>query len=198
MATDHHFPATGNIPFDEGHCAQVPPQMDRLHELIATHKPTRILEIGFNAGNSAEFLLRAHPEIEVVSVDIGAYDYVRTAKHAIDRFYPGRHTLILGDSTQAIPKLTKMLRSSPFDLIFIDGGHEYPVATADLRNCRALAHPDTIVIMDDTYRSSGGYHFNVGPTKAWDEAEAAGSVECFGKDEYRAGRGMSWGKYTGW
>jgi len=200
MATLLRLPATGRIQFDEGNCTQVPQQMDRLHELVDTYKPARILEIGFNAGHSAELMLRAHPGTEVVSVDIGAHDYVRTAKHAIDRFYPRRHTLILGDSTQAIPKLADTLRPDrAFDLIFIDGGHDYPVATADLRNCRALAHPGTVVIMDDTYRSDDvTFRFNRGPTRAWDEAEAAGSVERIGADEYFPGRGMSWGKYIGW
>jgi predicted O-methyltransferase YrrM len=219
MATLLRLPATGRIQFTEGNCTQVPQQMDRLHELVETYKPARILEIGFNAGHSAEVMLRAHPGTQVVSVDIGAHDYVRTAKHAIDRFYPRRHTLILGDSTQAIPNLAEMMHGRTpsgapqgpsgevaakgsvraFDLIFIDGGHDYPVATADLLNCRALSHPDTVVIMDDTYRSDDiTFRFNRGPTRAWDEAEAAGSVERIGADEYCPGRGMTWGKYVGW
>lgn len=59
-----------------------------------------------------------------------------------------------------------------FDLVFIDGGHEYDVAHADIVNMRALASQDTAVVMDDLvpWRSYGA-----GPAKAWEEA-IAGSV----------------------
>jgi predicted O-methyltransferase YrrM len=188
--------ATAGIHWREGHSGQVPTQQRRLVNLAEAKKPARILEIGFNAGHSAELLLQTCPEAHVTSVDIGYHDYVRSAKHAIDKAYPGRHTLILGDSLNVIPHLADVLRPEMrFELVFIDGGHDYPIATGDLCNCRAIAAPDAVVIMDDTYRSREAQSFNKGPTRAWDEAVAAGWVNHEGADEYQPARGMSWGRY---
>jgi hypothetical protein len=36
-----------------------------------------------------------------------------------------------------------------FDLVFIDGGHDYETARADVVNLRSLCKPETAVVMDD-------------------------------------------------
>ena len=58
-------------------------------------------------------------------------------------------------------------------MVFIDGGHDYYVAKADLENIRALSTPATAVVMDDLtpWRPWGQ-----GPTKAWREALNTGAV----------------------
>lgn len=109
-----------------------------------------ILEIGFNTGSSANAFLAARDDIKVISVDIGIHTYISHCKDAIDKHYPGRHALLIGDSKTVVPGLS--LRP---DLIFIDGDHAEPTPLIDARNCLALASPHTILIMDDTTLTTG-------------------------------------------
>lgn len=110
---------------------------------------TRILRIGFNAGHSSYVFLGARPDITVVSFDLGGHAFVAKAKAFMDGKFPGRHTLALGDSRETIPRYSAEHRSATFDLIFIDGDHDDDVAVADLLNCRAMARPSGLVVMDD-------------------------------------------------
>lgn len=124
-------------------------------------------EIGLNAGLSSHAFLCANPDVEVISFDLGRHPYIRCAKQIIDRDYPYRHKLIIGDSTSTIPTFIESNPSVRFDVVFIDGGHFYRIVSADLANMRKLSHADTIVIMDDLcpWQSYG-----TGPTRAWQEA----------------------------
>ena len=135
---------------------------------------TRILEVGFNAGHSSYMFLSARPDITVVSFDLGVHAYVAKAKAFMDVKFPGRHTLVLGDSRETIPSYSAEHQGAAFDLIFIDGGHEYDVAIADLLNCQAMAQPSGLVVMDDLRQWES---WGIGPVRAWSEAKHAGMVE---------------------
>jgi hypothetical protein len=52
-------------------------------------------------------------------------------------------------------------------LILIDGGHDYEVAAADLRNARSLARSDSLVVMDDVVPWKS---FGQGPAQVWQKA----------------------------
>jgi predicted O-methyltransferase YrrM len=167
----------------EGYCQQIPQQVEDLIQLTK-HSKT-VMEIGFNAGHSAELFL-SNSQCILTSFDIGYHDYVHNAKNYIDLMYPNRHTLILGDSTVTVPKC-----NNTFDVIFIDGCHEYDVAKQDLENCIKLAHKDTIIIMDDTIYTKGlETSWTIGPTNAWNENA---NIHKICRKDYMVGRGMSWG-----
>jgi hypothetical protein len=146
-----------------------------LREFLRQHTEIRrVLEIGFNAGHSSDTFLSTRPDIEVTSFDIGTHAYSLRAKQFINQRFPGRHTFILGDSLEEIPKYIANGNTQPFDLILIDGGHTYDVAWGDLRNVRPLAIPGhTIVIMDDLTR---WLPWGIGPTQVWCEALDSGLV----------------------
>lgn len=170
----------------EGYCQQIPQQVNDLIQLTK-HSKT-IMEIGFNAGHSAEIFLD-NSECTLTSFDIGVHDYVHNAGHYIALMYPNRHTLVLGDSTITVPQYM----DTQFDVIFIDGGHEYNIVQKDIKNCMRFAHKDTIVIVDDTiYRKEWEADYTIGPTKAW--TECVDIIEL-NRKEYCVGRGMSWGRY---
>jgi hypothetical protein len=143
-------------------------------------------------------MLENNPELNLISFDLGDHGYSLLGKQYIDMKYPGRHTLIIGDSRLSIPKFIKDFSGKTFDLLFIDGGHEYEIAKADLENCRYLAHKESIVILDDTVMHPGNiiYEFNVGPNKALMELNNKKTlidVRCI---DFAAGRGMSVCKYN--
>lgn len=184
-----------NVFVAEGFCQQVPQQVEKLTELV--QKPVKtVMEIGFNAGHSSDLFLSTNDEVKVVSFDIASHHYVHVAKEYMDKTYPDRHTLILGNSTVTIPEYINQNPDTCFDFIFIDGGHQYEVARADLENCSKLAHKDTIVILDDTIFTAGlEQDWTTGPSRAWTELINSNRVVQLGSTDYEKGRGMSWGKY---
>lgn len=184
----------------EGGSYQINAQVERLRELVASVAapgPKAIMEIGFNAGHSALlFLAITPPETKVVSFDLGEYAYVFAAKRYIDSVFPGRHTLVTGDSTFTIPNYEEQVahrmnnpNSAPphrFDLIFIDGGHQDDIPLKDIMNSQRLARsPDTIVAIDDICRVPTRHaHYTVEPTKAWEQMIDAGFIREDGFDDY--------------
>lgn len=163
-----------------------------------TAKPNiRVMEIGFNGGHSAEVILKSNATLTLTSFDLGDHDYMKYGKEYIDRAYPSRHTLIVGDSKVTLPKYISENPDVKYDVIFIDGGHDYPTCKSDLHNCMKLAHKDTIVMVDDTMHTpKWSVHWNVEVTQMWNESVSAGIVTEIARKDYQPGRGMSWGKYA--
>jgi FkbM family methyltransferase len=205
----------------EGGSYQIGAQVARLRALVAKRAPKSIMEIGFNAGHSALiFLANTPPDTKVVSFDLGEYAYVFAAKRYIDSVFPGRHTLVTGDSTMTIPKYEEQVAhrmkdpvTAPpmrFDFIFIDGGHQNDIPMKDILNSQRLARDDrTIVAIDDISRDpSRQVHYTIQPTNAWSQMVNTGVIREHGYDDYFTNnnndascptdckaRGMAWGEY---
>ena len=115
-----------------------------------------VMEIGFNAGNSALYFLNKCPNAKMISVDLGLHSYVFYSKLFIDTKFPGRHLLLTGDSYQQVKTLCDFTNQK-FDYIFIDGHHSYVSAHYDITNCRNLSSKDTKIILDNVapHRGSG-------------------------------------------
>jgi predicted O-methyltransferase YrrM len=128
------------------------------------------MEIGFNAGHSAELFLKNNKELTLTSFDLGEHNYVMAAREYIDFTYPNRYTLIFGDSRRTVPFYLQNNKDTKFDFIFIDGGHQYEIAKTDMENCFHLAHENTIVALDDTmFTSEWEEYYILGPTRTWEE-----------------------------
>ena len=182
----------------EGHSQQCESETKFLKNIVNDDIMKNVLEIGFNAGHSADTFLSSNLTINLVSFDLGEHDYVKLGKEYIDEKYPGRHELILGDSKVTIPEyISNNKLNKQFDLIFIDGGHKFEQAKRDILNCKKLAHSETIVIMDDTMnRDEWIKSWNIGPNQAWNEAIAYDYIIPLGFKDFSDTHGLSWGKYT--
>jgi predicted O-methyltransferase YrrM len=110
-----------------------------------------LCEIGFNAGHSAIAYLSANPKARIISFDIGHHSYSWKALQVLQHYYPDASIqLVIGDSARSVPDFIKLNPHVKCDLIFIDGGHTYEQAMADLTNMKALANPQGhVVIIDD-------------------------------------------------
>ena len=195
MSIRDYYKGLGLESFYEGHSAEIDRIDKKLIEL--TKKPgIHMMEIGFNAGHSADTFLKNNETLTLTSFDIGEHDYVLYGKKYIDMTYPNRHTLILGDSRASVPKYIHENKDKKFDVIFIDGGHEYEVVSFDIENCMKLAHKDTIVIIDDVvFNKELETNWTIAPTAVCKEYIELGKLQKIGRADYSLGRGLLWGKY---
>lgn len=183
----------------EGNSGNFPLQTNDFVRYAQLPEVVNILEIGFNAGHSAATFLSASSKVKVTSFDIGIHDYLKTGKKFIDRKFPNRHTLILGNSLETIPQFHKDNPTMKFDLLFIDGNHEYEFAIGDLNNCKLLAHKKSYVILDDTTYVEKGQRvmrWTEGPTLAFKKMVSDGDIKETEIRVYSRFSGMSVGIYN--
>eukprot|EP00930_Biecheleria_cincta_P021844 TRINITY_DN16062_c0_g2_i1.p1 TRINITY_DN16062_c0_g2~~TRINITY_DN16062_c0_g2_i1.p1 ORF type:complete len:568 (+),score=91.35 TRINITY_DN16062_c0_g2_i1:85-1788(+) len=165
-------------------------------ELAESAGRKHILEIGFNGGHSClRWLLYSNASIH--ALDLAWHDYCKPAAEWLSKKFPDRMKITWGDSTKELPRLVASGHDVKYDLIFIDGGHDYHIAKSDLKYSAFLANPaGHTILMDDTNLE--------GPEKAWDELIESGDVveleryhgKDYGADSSKATWGFSVGYYT--
>ena len=154
---------------NEGHTQQV--YEETMYLIRASSKAKNILEIGFNGGHSAETMLKSSDSSYIVSVDIGFHHYVKFGYYFLKKKYKNRIKLLVGNSKEVLPQLIG--NNKKFDLIFIDGGHDYDVVRSDLSNAIKMSDSNTLIVVDDVYypttEETKEYFddHNNGPTRAW-------------------------------
>ena len=182
------FYETNNTHISEGHSQEVPQQVEFLLNAV-TDNIKSVLEIGFNAGHSAELFLSKG--VSLTSVDIGTHETVKLGEKFLNEKYNNKLNLLIGNSKEVLPTL-----NDKYDLIFIDGGHYRDIIQSDLDNCKKLSHNDTLVIVDDVIQDDKLHEsWTRDPTAVWNEFIDRGEIQQLGFTDYRKGRGQVWGKF---
>lgn len=142
------------------------------HGRRAAARPMTVCETGFNWGLSSLAFLCASPQVRVRSFDLPSgwpgsgtptKPYLGIARKWLEQRYPdARLNLTLGDSLHTVPRLAALVAARepsapPCDLTFVDGGHTFGHAYADLRSMRCAARRRSLVLVDDcVYAGDGG------------------------------------------
>jgi predicted O-methyltransferase YrrM len=107
-----------------------------------------VLEVGFNAGHSALLILSSNPYVKYVGVDIGEHSYTKEAGRILMNHFGNRFDLIIGDSTDVLPRLK--LDELKYEVIHIDGGHSQDQCLSDLNNAsNLLIEQSGQILLDD-------------------------------------------------
>jgi len=104
-----------------------------------------MMEIGFNAGHSSTIMLSLFPDITIHSYDIGQFDTTLKNAEIVKEKFSGRFDYTIIDSTQ----IDYTTIADKFDIIFIDGGHDYPIVISDIE--LALKAKIPYIVMDDMH-----------------------------------------------
>jgi predicted O-methyltransferase YrrM len=135
---------------------QVPSELHRFAEIVASIRPKRVLEIGtFQGGTLCMFARLAAPRATIVSIDLpggkfgGGQSRLRSLLyHMFGKLFQRMH-LIRGNShseevSTKVRDLTQCL-----DALFIDGDHTYAGVKHDFLSYSPLVRPGGIVAFHD-------------------------------------------------
>lgn len=142
--------ASQGIPnLDEGHMSE--DQRAEFNAILhAFPEIESILEIGLNGGNSAHNFFQNCPNLKkFVSFDIGSHRYIQHVVNFFKINYPNQFHYVKGDSAKTVHQYHRNEPNMAFDLIYIDGAHDYDHCYLDIINCRSLASEATRVWIDD-------------------------------------------------
>lgn len=165
---------------DEGELLQ-------LRERVRALKPANILEIGSLFGGTLWYWMQDAPGARIVSIDTGvqSFDYRHQEVEAARNFlWPVwecatgcKLIQIRADSTSQ-STIAEAANYSPFDFIFIDGGHSYDIALADVNNYWPLLPAGGIMAMHDIAYPDNNPD-NYGVARVWREVRGRGEWEEF-------------------
>ena len=137
--------------------------------LLCEFKPTRMLEIGVYRGQVislwaliCERLLKQSYEVHGISPFSPLSDSVSTYLRDRDYMAEVMGTFrywrlsqpILVKALSTDPEATAHIQSCSWDLMYIDGSHEYEVVLADYQLCKSHLRPGGLLVLDDA--SLGG------------------------------------------
>ena len=143
-------------------------------------KPQNVLEIGVYRGQTLSlFSLLAKPEDKPCQIfgispfstagdSVTKYsdgvDYLTDVQENFRHFSLPAPVLLKAYSTE--PAACELIRSRPWDLIYIDGNHDYAVAKADWESCSRSVRIGGLIVLDDA-ASGTTYRPPAFATKGW-------------------------------
>lgn len=131
----------GYIPLVKQYLVQVAPQ----------DQPVSILEVGVDRGVTlitlVAFLARVKPTFTAVGLDIKVQDQVQLMLSNLDLQDGQQAYCIEGNSLSVLPSMVQ--QGLKFNVLLIDGDHNYHTVAEEMKYVEALTYPSSIVICDD-------------------------------------------------
>lgn len=113
----------------------------------------KIIEIGFNMGHSALFMLISNPNCKIVCIDDHAHSYTEYCFDYLSYKFPGRLEMLKGKSHDMLNKggckITQ--KNELADCVHIDGCHDYLVANIDFFISYNKVKINGYIIFDDIW-----------------------------------------------
>lgn len=179
----------------EGFSRQVKQQYLALHYLAAQRTARRVCETGFNMGHSAFNYLTASEDSIVHSFDMGVHPYSYVLAEYLRGKFPARLVVHFGSSARTVPQFIRENPEFRCDLMFVDGGHRYVDALADLENFARMANLKSNVVVFDDFPTDWGGELGA----AWARMVEKGIVDEILRCRFagsRGTRGFSVGRFV--
>jgi mannosyltransferase OCH1-like enzyme len=142
----------------EGYTFQNLELFEDIIDICKKYNFSNILEIGFLFGASSLMFL-ANTNANVTSIDHKCINPL-FEEHLIS-LYPNRFKIIYDNSNNVIPTLNNI-----YDLIFLDGSHDFNVIYNDICNSLNIVNKDTVFILNDVVTDDKLHKcWNDGPTR---------------------------------
>lgn len=158
----------------EGFSYQVRQQYRTMHYVASRQSVKTICETGFNFGHSSFNWLTANSQTVVHSFDLGNHKYAHVMSDYIVALFPGRFFIHFGNSMETIPAFIAANPIFRCDIMFVDGGHDYLVAKADIENFVSMARNDHSIIIFDDYPGKQSWSKGNNFGQAWEDSIKAG------------------------
>jgi len=114
------------------------------------HTPT-VLEVGIDRGVTliplTAFLAATKKEFVVIGIDVMVQEPLQLTMQGLGLQEQQRLFLIQGNSLEVLPQLVK--QQIKFDVLLLDGDHNYHTVSRELEHLEDLTYPHSIVIIDD-------------------------------------------------
>lgn len=127
-----------------------------LYSEILNSRPRRVLEIGTHIGTAAVIMGRALARNgygKLLTLEPQAH-YQQVASTYLEAADVGSFAEIVPMFSYQPECQERLRQEAPFDLIFIDGAHEYEAALHDISMCYALLRDNGLLILHDVGRLS--------------------------------------------
>lgn len=115
-----------------------------------TH-PISLLEVGIDTGASyfsiATHLLRNKQEFVFVGVDVKIQESVKIIASNLDRTDDQKLYIVEENSLKILPTLVE--QNAKFDIILLDGDHNYYTVSNELKSISELTYDHTLILIDD-------------------------------------------------
>lgn len=155
-------------------------------ERRAGRKFESFLEVGFSAGINNTFLNKMLGFTHIVAVDFISPFGMNPATFVANLRFKNL-TLICGNSMDPAV-VDKARRLGPYDLIFIDGGHEYGTVAKDFENYAPMLREAGVLALHDIYATD-----HPGPGRLWVELRAGQKDRWEFQELYDAGNHTDYG-----